>query len=504
MEEKWNKNSNYYDILGIGRDASEVEIKHAFRKLALKWHPDRNNSENATSVFQIIEHAYSILIDPVSRSRYDSVEEVKTYDSLVKEKATLIDIQKLLDQGVEDGFDETEKGFYHIYGKSFEKIALEEGFETFPLFGNASSPWPQVEAFYSFWKGFQTKKDFSYARRNLLDMAPNSNVRRLWNKENDKMEAKAQSEYMSTIFSLIDSVWKLDPRVSAHIEQSLAEKDRNQKELSRIKQEQYQKLIGVIEEFENQKLESYNVDDYEYLKEFENDQQMEWYCDYCNRYMKDERQFVTHCQTKKHRKSSYSTRKLFFEDPSSFEQNSYMYYLLGLNDEEIKKYAEKSVDMSQIKNPNSKSTTFSPPSADNLEQDELSPIEEEDIIVEKRQKWKQLSKKERRKIKLSKKETHQNEQEMTPSTIAPTIDLPNAPVFFNFENIEENEEEDIIVDTNYPGEEIIPDISHEKQPEKPLLTSGKSIFPLYHFVYILLFLLFVVVFVIIFFKYYLV
>lgn len=64
---------DYYEILGLGRDASEQELKSAYRKLALRHHPDRNpdHPEAAEEKFKEITEAYSVLADPDKRAAYD-------------------------------------------------------------------------------------------------------------------------------------------------------------------------------------------------------------------------------------------------------------------------------------------------------------------------------------------------------------------------------------------------------------------------------------------------
>ncbi|HYG73577.1 MAG TPA: molecular chaperone DnaJ [Planctomycetota bacterium] len=64
---------DYYEVLGVKKDASADEIKSAFRTLAKKWHPDRNpnNKEEAEEKFKEIAEAYSVLSDEQKRSAYD-------------------------------------------------------------------------------------------------------------------------------------------------------------------------------------------------------------------------------------------------------------------------------------------------------------------------------------------------------------------------------------------------------------------------------------------------
>lgn len=67
------KNKDYYEILGIERNASQKEIKKAFRKLSLKYHPDRNNGNpEAEEKYKEISEAYSVLSNPEKRRRYDN------------------------------------------------------------------------------------------------------------------------------------------------------------------------------------------------------------------------------------------------------------------------------------------------------------------------------------------------------------------------------------------------------------------------------------------------
>ena len=62
---------DYYEILGISKNANDEQIKSAFRKKALEFHPDRNKAENAEQKFKEINEAYQIISDSEKRSKYD-------------------------------------------------------------------------------------------------------------------------------------------------------------------------------------------------------------------------------------------------------------------------------------------------------------------------------------------------------------------------------------------------------------------------------------------------
>ena len=58
---------NYYDILGVDRKASEQDIKKAYKKMALKYHPDKNKDSGAEEKFKEIAEAYDVLTDSDKR-----------------------------------------------------------------------------------------------------------------------------------------------------------------------------------------------------------------------------------------------------------------------------------------------------------------------------------------------------------------------------------------------------------------------------------------------------
>uniref|UniRef100_UPI003F7C982E dnaJ homolog subfamily B member 12b n=1 Tax=Danio rerio TaxID=7955 RepID=UPI003F7C982E len=69
---------NYYEILGVQKDASEDDLKKAYRKLALKFHPDKNHAPGATEAFKAIGNAYAVLSNGEKRRQYDQFGEERS------------------------------------------------------------------------------------------------------------------------------------------------------------------------------------------------------------------------------------------------------------------------------------------------------------------------------------------------------------------------------------------------------------------------------------------
>ena len=81
---------DYYDILGVNRNASKAEIKKAYRKLALKYHPDKNPDKDAEERFKEISAAYAVLYDDEKRRMYDQfghagIDQRYSYEDIFRE-----------------------------------------------------------------------------------------------------------------------------------------------------------------------------------------------------------------------------------------------------------------------------------------------------------------------------------------------------------------------------------------------------------------------------------
>ena len=67
-----NGKKDYYELLGVGRNARDEELKKAYRQLALKYHPDRNpGDKQAEEKFKEVSEAYGVLTDSGKRAQYD-------------------------------------------------------------------------------------------------------------------------------------------------------------------------------------------------------------------------------------------------------------------------------------------------------------------------------------------------------------------------------------------------------------------------------------------------
>ena len=67
-------NSDFYNILNISKNATHEEIKKSYRKLVLKYHPDKNSDPQSVEIFRKIQIAYETLSDNTKRAKYDSLD----------------------------------------------------------------------------------------------------------------------------------------------------------------------------------------------------------------------------------------------------------------------------------------------------------------------------------------------------------------------------------------------------------------------------------------------
>lgn len=120
------KYKDHYELLGLPRGAAHAEIRQAYRKLALKYHPDRNSSEEAQERWDGVPAAYAVLSNPNSRVEYDAslptrdalVEFYKTYNPAKLDNATI--------QTIVDGWQGREVELFQMLNVKYE-IAPHQG-----------------------------------------------------------------------------------------------------------------------------------------------------------------------------------------------------------------------------------------------------------------------------------------------------------------------------------------------------------------------------------------
>ena len=192
----------YYELLEIERTATQKEIDKAYKKSALKWHPDKNQEQDTTQIFQNIKEAYDVLSDPNERQWYDDHREQilkgKDMEDLKEEDFDYYTTSKLMEffsNSCYSGFDaKKEDNFYRVYGSLFRTLDKEEEMEEnlgdehdfLPDFGDGESTSDDVFKFYTQWKFFSTLKKFSYADKYNPNTAPNRRIKRIIETENKK------------------------------------------------------------------------------------------------------------------------------------------------------------------------------------------------------------------------------------------------------------------------------------------------------------------------------
>lgn len=118
---------DYYQILGIPISATQNEVKKAYRQLALKYHPDKNNAPYAAARFIEIHEAYSILFDEQKRAYYDSV--------FIRHKATTSSIKNEFSNWTREANYQGEEYSQMPYETYIEKVysTIQQTHESFRL-----------------------------------------------------------------------------------------------------------------------------------------------------------------------------------------------------------------------------------------------------------------------------------------------------------------------------------------------------------------------------------
>ncbi|BGP43853.1 hypothetical protein JCM10449v2_007910 [Rhodotorula kratochvilovae] len=237
---------DHYEVLGVEAIATQDEIKKAFRKLALKEHPDKNPNdvEGATQRFARIQAAWECLSDPQERAWYDdhredinsggqgaSEAEASFFDNLRRGTAKPAaratpgrglqtpHLMKFFSTSAWSGYDSSPTGFYNTFATLFALLGGEETAwsspHLYPAFGAPEAPAADVRAFYAAWINFATEKDFAWKDTYRVEEDMPRWQRREIEKENSRARSAAKREYNEAVRNLVFFVRRRDPRYTS-------------------------------------------------------------------------------------------------------------------------------------------------------------------------------------------------------------------------------------------------------------------------------------------------
>ncbi|XWS20021.1 hypothetical protein CRYUN_Cryun31cG0065800 [Craigia yunnanensis] len=158
MANRGEKNNDFYAILGLNKECTPTELKTAYKKLAMRWHPDRcsasGNSkfvEEAKKKFQAIQQAYSVLSDANKRimydvGAYDSDDDENGMGDFLNEMAVMMSQTKSSENG-EESFKELQELFEEMFqadidsfGSSGQSTTSCSASSSFASYGESSGP----------------------------------------------------------------------------------------------------------------------------------------------------------------------------------------------------------------------------------------------------------------------------------------------------------------------------------------------------------------------------
>jgi len=333
----------YYELLEVRRDATEDDIKKSYKKLALKYHPDKNpdRKEECTSYFILVQQAYEVLTDPQERAFYDKHREnIISGSSAEERKDTGLNLYPFF-QKCYRGYDDSEDGFFNIYRQLFDKLASEEfpyleGDEKdFPSFGTSTSDYDQVVSqFYDRWLYFSTQRSFAWLDRHDLRQAEDRYTIKCMEKENKKYRDSGKKQRNEEIRNLVQFVRRRDPRVKAYCKQM---EHRKQKEFQRVEEQRKNQILENLRKFNEKEMPTNFTDEYlDDLDKIENDLNDQfgafgvnedgeidpdsYYCVACEKKFRTSKSFTNHQKTKNHKQAVEDLKKFMAEDDQELNE----------------------------------------------------------------------------------------------------------------------------------------------------------------------------------------
>ncbi|XP_059049957.1 dnaJ homolog subfamily C member 21 [Achroia grisella] len=266
----------HYEVLSLPKEASASEIKKAYRRLALQWHPDKNldNIQEAKEQFQLVQNAYEVLSDPQERAWYDNHREQLLRGAGSSYNDDSLDVYPYFSPSCYKGFGDDPNGFYGVYAEVFSKLISEEtdflddpeDVTQIPKFGNSTTPYEDVHEFYAYWMAFSTNKSYVWLDQYEIQQGDNRRVIKLMEKENNKIRQKARKERNEEIRRLVSFVRRKDKRVIEHTKLLQEKAEENKKKAEQVRRERILQRQKEIEEAKKKEGESSFLQSEDYQK----------------------------------------------------------------------------------------------------------------------------------------------------------------------------------------------------------------------------------------------
>ena len=323
----------HYEVLGVARDADDAQLKKAYRKLALKLHPDKNVGDaSAAEKFKELNASYETLTDATERRWYDDhrddilagrdLNDSSSDDDIAGRKGTRlkkreVNLWPYFNSNAFDGF-EGPQGFYAVYGDAFRQVEeSEERSSDEPEmrcdFGDASSEWEAVKAFYDKFIDFQSQRSFSAYDKYRASTDEGRRMRRAVDQENLKMRRLAKGAYQDMVRQLASFCRKRDPRVKARMDEVARDREAKRQAAEALKLQRRQENLEARRKWREQGPvdDGYEARQGVTLADLDDKKEKTtttiFNCAACKKTFKSEKQYANHCLSKAHKKKAGSS-----------------------------------------------------------------------------------------------------------------------------------------------------------------------------------------------------
>lgn len=284
----------HYTLLGLDFTCDAAAVKKAFRKTALKWHPDKNRSEHASDYFKFLQEAYETLSDPQERAWYDAHRETilrgrnPGEESDDDGEARLVNVFEYFSVSCFDGFGDSEGGFFAVFSGVFagiykEELRFSEALNAAraagtasaadippaaPAFGKSETDPTEVMGFYNHWAIFSSGMTFMWEDKYHTADAPDRWVKRKMEAENKRLRKAARQKRGEEVRQLVAWVRKRDPRMRAALAAAAAAEEARLAEIAAKQAAQKAKRAQRIQRQLQEMEEAYEEqEDYEAERE---------------------------------------------------------------------------------------------------------------------------------------------------------------------------------------------------------------------------------------------